>query len=350
MREILAQINTWQQQGKEAALATIVAAYGSAPRPLGSKMAISSAGEITGSVSGGCVEGAVAEEALQVLHSRQPKLLKFGISDETAWNVGLTCGGTIEVFVEVLDWQILGVLQESLQKEQLIAQVTAVGVDGSGGRMLVWPDNNHTGSLGSDQLDHQALKLAREHFQTQQNGREIVQTGSGEADLFIEVFPPPPRLVVIGAVHIAIPLVSMAKLLGFHTTVIDPRKSFATRERFPHPDELITKWPDKALAGLTLDEGTYLVTLSHDDKLDVPALKTALDHPVRYIGALGSRKTHAKRVEALLEAGVDPEQIGRIHTPVGLDIGSIYPEEIALAVMAEIVAARRGKISGSCED
>ena len=260
MREILAQINTWQQQGKQAALATIVAAYGSAPRPLGSKMAISSAGEITGSVSGGCVEGAVAEEALQVLRSRQPKLLKFGISDETAWNVGLTCGGSIEVFVEVLDWQILGVLQESLQKEQLIAQVTAVGVDGSGGRMLVWPDNNHTGSLGSDQLDHQALKLSREHFQTQQNGREIVQTGSGEADLFIEVFPPPPRLVVIGAVHIAIPLVSMAKLLGFHTTVIDPRKSFATPERFPHPDELITKWPDKALAGLTLDEGTYLVT------------------------------------------------------------------------------------------
>ena len=348
MREILAQINTWQQQGKEAALATIVAAYGSAPRPPGSKMAVSSAGEIAGSVSGGCVEGAVADEALKVLKTGQPKLLHFGISDETAWNAGLTCGGTIEVFVEVLDRHILAVLQEGLQKKQIFAQVTTVvGGGGSGGRMVVWPDHDHSGSLGTEQVDHQALKLAREHIQTQQNGREIVQTEAGEADLFIEVFPPPPRLVIIGAVHIAIALVSMAKLLGFHTTVIDPRKSFATRERFPHPDELITKWPEEALADLTLDESTYMVCLSHDDKLDVPALKIGLEHPVRYIGALGSRKTHAKRVEALLAAGVSPRHIERIHTPVGLDIGSIYPEEIALAVMAEIVAARRGKIRRS---
>ena len=343
MREILTQINTWQQKGKDVAIATIVAAYGSAPRPLGSKMAVSSAGEITGSVSGGCVEGTVAEEALQVLKSKQSKLLKFGISDETAWNVGLTCGGSIEVFVEGLDWTIFEVLKQDLQKESLVAMVTWVQGIELGRKLLVWPDGNHISSPGPEQLETQALKMAMEHLQTQQNGREILQTAMGEVDLFIEIFPPPPRLVIIGAVHIAVALVSMAKLLGFHTTVIDPRKSFATRERFPHPDELITKWPEEALQSIPLDEGTYLVTLSHDDKLDVPALKAGLEHPLRYIGALGSRKTHAKRLEALLEAGVDPERIGYIHTPVGLDIGSITPEEIAIAVMAEIVAARRGK-------
>jgi xanthine dehydrogenase accessory factor len=193
-------------------------------------------------------------------------------------------------------------------------------------------------------MTSKALTFALNHFQTQQNGRKVIQGKLENMELFIQVFPPPPRLVIIGAVHIAIPLVSMAKLQGFHTTVIDPRKAFATLERFPHTDELITKWPDEALANLPLDEGTYFVTLSHDDKLDVPALKIALQHPVHYIGALGSRKTHAKRVEALIHDGADPEKIGRIHTPVGLDIGAVHPQEIALAVMAEIVAVRRGRI------
>lgn len=345
MRELIPQIKTWHEEGKKVALATIVSAYGSAPRPVGSKMAVSSAGEMSGSVSGGCVEGAVVEQALQVLRTGQNQLLKFGISDETAWGVGLSCGGAIEVFVEALDWTVFKILHENLEQERLFCLVTTIAGEDLGGSLIAWPDGNHTGSLGTPWLNNKSLPLALDRLETQQSGREVIQGEPEKMELFIQVFPPPPRLVIIGAVHIAIPLVSMAKLQGFHTTVIDPRKSFATTERFPHPDELVTKWPDEALPEVSLDEGTYFVTLSHDDKLDVPALKIALEHPVRYIGALGSRKTHANRVEALLEMGADPQQIQRIHTPVGLDIGANNPQEIALAVMAEIVAVRRGRLS-----
>jgi xanthine dehydrogenase accessory factor len=237
---------------------------------------------------------------------------------------------------------VIDSLKSALESNQLVALATVVVGPNVGAKRLVWPDGRVEGDLGGTELNRSVGKAAVGLLAEQKTDRVAFEIEGETYDVFIEVFPPPPRLIVIGAVHITIPLVRFASELGYHTTVIDARSAFATPERFAHADRLVLQWPDDALGELDLDEGCYVAVLSHDDKLDVPALKVALASNARYIGALGSRKTMTGRMETLREIGVSEEQLARIHNPIGLNLGGRRPEEIALAIMAEIVAVRNG--------
>ncbi len=344
MHNLLPTIERWYEEGKRVALATVVKVYGSAPQPLGAKMAVSERGEMVGSVSGGCVEGAVVQEALDIIAHGRPRVIPFGISDEVAWNVGLACGGTIEVFVERLDNdEVFRAWAGALKQARPVSLVTVLTGPYTGGKVLLTGEGDPLTTLDDPRLVAALVEQARPAVQKGQPQR-LVQTGIDQApDVFVDVFPPPPKLIIVGAVHIAIPLVTFARELGFRTYVVDARTAFATRDRFPHVDDLVIGWPEEVLPQLGLDEGTYVVVLSHDEKIDNPALKVALEHPVRYVGALGSRKTHARRVAALKEMGVSDEAIARIHAPIGLDIGARRPEEIAVSIIAEIVAVQNGQ-------
>ena len=359
VKDILPQIDQWREAGKRVALATVVQVYGSAPRPLGAKLAVSEDGAIVGSVSGGCVESATAQEALDVLSTGKPRLVSYGIADETAWEVGLACGGTIEVFIEPLetDRDSMIHMMKTDHDYHGLALVTALG---EANRKLLLrrtvrpgqdePDVTVLGSLGHPALDQAAIARAQDAITARRTTRLTLsiadldesrpQLDQQEWDLLIDVHLPQETLVIVGAVHIAIPLVAFARQLGLRTVVIDARPIFATQDRFDHADELIRRWPDEFLAEMNLNESTYVVTLTHDEKPDTPALIRALEHPVGYVGALGSRRTHAKRMSALRAAGVTDQQIARIHAPIGLDLGGRSPEEIALAIIAEIVQTR----------
>lgn len=346
MRDILADIARWRADGKRVAIATNVRAYASALRPLGAKMACTSTGDISGSVSGGCIEGAVYEVAQEVMASGRPRLLEYGVPDASAWEIGLACGGTIQIWVEELARPFHETLARCMQLAQPVAQATVIAGPGMGERALIWPDGRIQGVLQSAVLTGQIRRYAIERLSSQNPGRRSFEVDGERAEVFVEVFAPSPRLIVVGAVHIAIPLVTIAKVLGFRTTVIDPRAAFATPERFPHADELIVEWPSQALTRLGLDAATCVVVVTHDDKLDVPALRVATAGPVRYVGILGSSRTHAKRIRALTELGVTTKQLDRIHAPIGLRMGAIGPDEIALSIMAEIVAVSRGVDTG----
>jgi xanthine dehydrogenase accessory factor len=231
---------------------------------------------------------------------------------------------------------------QAVREDRLISLATLLTGPEVGRKALIWPDGRVQGSLGDGAMDAVVSQRARSAMAAQRSERFTVETQAGPVDVFVDVHAPSPKLIIVGAVHIAIPLVTFAKTLGFRTVVVDARSAFATPERFAHADELIARWPADALAEMDLNESTYVVTLTHDEKLDNPALVEALRHPVRYIGALGSRKTHGKRVAALKAEGVTDDEIARIHAPIGLDLGGRSPEEIALAIMAEIVAVRNG--------
>lgn len=312
----------WHRQGKGAALATVVETWGSAPRQAGSQLAVSGAGEMVGSVSGGCVEGAVVTEALEALEDRQPRLLTFGVSDDTAFAAGLACGGTIRVLVEPVG-EGAEALPESLLADLVAARaapraVALVTRPEGWSRALVAP--------GEDAVVDARLKSDR--------------SGMEEDGRFIAVHNPPLRLIVVGAVHIAQPLLSIARTCGYVPTLIDPRAAFGSQTRFPG-ETILDDWPDEALARLAPDERTAIVTLTHDPKLDDPAICFALRSPAFYLGCLGSRKTHAKRVDRLAAAGFSPDEIARIHAPVGLDIGARTPAEIAVSIMAQITQTLR---------
>ncbi len=235
-------------------------------------------------------------------------------------------------------------LDRGLEAEELMAVATVVAGPGTGRQLLLRPDGAGPGGLGSAELDAAAGRLAAEAFTAFASRRATLPVEGGEVELFIDVHPPPPKLVIVGAVHAAVPLIAFAARLGFRTVVVDPRTAFATTERFAKADELICEWPAEALAATGLNEATYVAVLSHDLKIDLPALKAALRSPARYIGALGSRKTHAKRVAALERAGFTAAEIGRIHSPIGLDVGGgRRAEEIALSVIAEVVKASHGR-------
>jgi len=239
--------------------------------------------------------------------------------------------------------EIYETLKRSLHDEQIVALATVIAGARLGSKLLIWPDGQTQGDLGSTELNQQVARRAAELLATtQQTERASFEEAGEPVEVFIDVYPPPPKLIIVGAVHVAIPLVTFAKTMGFRTVVIDARSAFATPERFQHADELIVEWPADGLQALNLDAATYIVVLSHDEKLDNPALQVALSSPARYIGALGSRKTHAKRVEALQAMGVTGEQVARIHNPIGLNLGAQTAEEIALAIMAQIVAVRHG--------
>lgn len=311
----------WHRAGKRAALATVVQTWGSAPRGVGSQLAISGEGEIAGSVSGGCVEGAVVVEAIEALEDGKTRILEYGVSDDEAFAVGLACGGTIRVMVEPVG---AGVPEELLAelcvaRSERRAVAYAVDIQSWQRRLADASD----ASLG-DQI------AAR--FRSDKSGFED--------DVFLAVHNPPLRMAVIGAVHIAQPLMVMARLAGYDAVLIDPREAFGSAARFPG-EVILHDWPDEALAARGLDARTAVVTLTHDPKLDDPAIVTALRSDVFYLGCLGSTRTHAKRAARLMEQGFSDADIARIHAPVGLDIGSKSPAEIAISVMAQITQVLR---------
>ena len=316
MREILDELRQWNDAGEEVALATVIETWGSSPRPLGSTMAVTRSGKMAGSVSNGCIEGAVFEEAQKVLKSGRPKIAAFGVADDVAFEVGLACGGHIEVFV-----QPLAPAQKRL--------ITALAKD----EPATMRTNLVSGEVEVVEGDPQVSGLARR-----------------DGDWFIQPFRRTPHLVVIGAIHIAIPLHRLAKLMGYRVTVIDARAKFATHDRFPDADELIVSWPDEALAKLKLDSSTYVVILTHDPKFDLPALRGVLGKPVGYIGAIGSRKTNQNRFDALRREGFTEDQLGRVHGPIGLDLGGRGAEETALGILAEITAVRFGGSGASMRE
>ncbi|HEY4687926.1 MAG TPA: XdhC/CoxI family protein [Anaerolineae bacterium] len=341
MREVVPDIDRWRAQGDRIALATVIQTWGSAPRGVGAKMALTVDGKIAGSVSGGCVEGAVFEAGTQVIRSGEPQLLQFGVADETAWEVGLACGGSIRIFVQPLDSALYEAVHAALIDERAAVTITIVQgpTDRLGRQMMLRDDGSVAGSLGSE-LDPPALEAARTALSEGQSKHVPL----GDVELFFDVTLPSPTLVAVGGVHIAIALASIAKALGYRTIVVDPRRAFGSEERFPHADQLIRAWPDEALVQIGLNRSTAVAMLTHDPKLDDPALIIALPSPAFYVGALGSRKTQAARRQRLQKAGLTQAQINRLRGPIGLNLGARTPEEIALSVMAEIVAARNGQI------
>lgn len=344
MRDILDTLERWNSAGDDIALATVVSTWGSSPRKAGSKMAVRPDGTMVGSVSGGCVEGAVTETALQVIQGDPPRLLKFGVSDETAWEVGLACGGSIEVFVHKLDREILKQAARLIHQESTVALLTCIegAGDRSGSQLLLNSEGDPVAG-DRDLLAGRVIDAVREALTSGSSVRLNQEPGS-DCQLFLDVIPAPSKLVMIGGVHISIALAEMARVLGYKTIIVDPRRSFASDERFPGVDLLIQSWPQDAYAQIALDNETAVAVLTHDPKIDDPAILGALDQPVFYLGVLGSRRTHAKRMERLKQAGCSEEQLVRLHAPIGLDIGARSPEEIALSIMAEITSARHGRI------
>lgn len=353
MMEILNNLNhilKWQSEGKRTALATVVRKQGSALRTVGAKMAISSAMEMAGSISGGCVEGAVVQEALKVMESGRPVVLKYGIADETAWSVGLACGGTIQALVQkvgeassrCLAPSLIQAMMDKLEKRQMFSLLIEMG-EADLGRTWILDENGEVFAGEKSAVVHPALIEQVRRLEATETSQMITLDGK---EIFVDVFAPNPRLILIGAVHIAQALAQMARITGFYTVMIDPRKAFNTAERFPDVDQRVLKWPDEALLEFGLGQQDYLLLLSHDDKLDLPALKIGLDRQVKYIGMLASRLARDKRFEIMQADGYSPDLLAAIHSPVGLNIGARSQEEIALSILSQITAFRYGKNPG----
>ena len=338
MRDILPDVESWLAQGKSVAIATVIQTWGSSPRQQGARMAITPEGGISGSVSGGCVEGAVFEAAVEALKTNRPRLLHFGVADETAWDVGLACGGSIDIFVNPLDAGFFQTLRSVLDDEIPAALVTVIGgSDEKVGREILIHGNGEVIAASVDGQAVEVVELSMHSLADGKTQRILLEDG---IELFIEPLLPPPTLIAVGGVHITIALMELAKTLGYRTVVVDPRKAFGSGQRFPHVDRLIQSWPDEAFQQIPITSNTAVAMLTHDPKLDDPALKIALASPAFYVGALGSRLTQSKRRQRLLEDGLTEEQLDRIHGPIGIAIQARTPEEIALSILAEIVAAR----------
>ena len=323
--DVLVQAADWMASGKKVALATVIGTWGSSPRPVGSQLAVDENGAFVGSVSGGCIEGAVVGEALASIADGKPRVLDFGVTNEQAWEVGLACGGNIKIFVD--DENDPDTLNR-LIKERPVAMVTELE---SGTRSIVSADS----VAGDLTLDEEATALARDALFHDRS--RAFDTGGGQ--MFVQVFSTPLRMFIVGAVHIAQALVPMAATAGYDITVIDPRGAFATSARFPGVT-LSEDWPDEALEQFKPDSRSAVVTLTHDPKLDDPALHVALKSDAFYIGSLGSRKTHASRLERLAEEGFGEEDFARIHAPVGLPLGATSPAEIAVSILAQIIETK----------
>ncbi len=339
MRDVIDDIGRWQAAGEPVALATVIETWGSAPRRVGAKMAMSAAGQIAGSVSGGCVEGAVAAVGEEVLVTGEAHLLSFGVADETAWDVGLACGGRIQVFVQTLSAERFRRLAAELAADRPVATATIIaGAASDLGRSLAITP---TGILDHDlrpELLPAVHEAARRALAAAVSGRRTAAEVGLE--LFVDVQLPRPALVMVGGVHIAIALARLASVLGYHTIVVDPRRAFGSEDRFAHADRLIQAWPNRAFDEITVTANTAVAMLTHDPKIDDPALLHVLSSPAFYVGALGSQSTQAKRRDRMRAAGLTEEQIARIRGPIGLPIGAETPEEIAVAILAEIVQAR----------
>lgn len=333
--DVLEDALRWQSEGRSVAIATVIATWGSAPRPVGSQLCVDETGSFSGSVSGGCIEAAVVRDALAVLAEGTPRLIEFKVTNDAAWEVGLACGGRLEIFVAAA----------AAQQRFLHALAGVRENGGSAVLVTALPDGDQAllvngEIIGDLVVDDTVLAMARD---AAAKGVSLsLETGRGR--MFLQVFNPPSRLVVVGAVHIAEPLARMAVSAGYQIVLIDPRRGFASRRQF-EAFTVIADWPDVAIQKLKIDRFTAIVTLTHDPKLDDAALRVALQSDAFYIGCLGSRKTHAGRLSRLRAAGVEEADLARLHGPVGLPIGARTPAEIAIAILAELTQVRRGEIS-----
>jgi len=337
VKDILEDVNRWSERGYRLATATVVDFKRSAPRPPGSKMAINEHGEVSGQVSGGCVEGAVVAIADDVLRTGEPQLLHFGIADDEAWEVGLPCGGEIDVWVQ--GYEPGGRFAEIARDDGRAAEVTLLEGARPGAKLLIEPGGVRSGSLGAPELDDEAARVADELL--------WAETSARRDSMFIDVLAPSPRLILFGAVDFAASLCSLARDAGWRAYVVDPRARFATPERFPDAEEVIAAWPQEAFERLGgIDPATSIAVLTHDPKLDDAALEIALRSPARFVGAMGSRRAQEARRERLQALGLSDEEMGRLSAPLGLDLGASSTEETALSILAEVVAARHGREGG----
>ena len=350
MRDILDQITKWWDSGETFGLATVVNTFRSAPRDPGAALAVSGGGEVVGSVSGGCVEGAVYELAQEVRESGQPVLQTYGISDDTAFDVGLTCGGIIELFVEPVSRERfpgLGDVAAAIRDEVPIAVATVIAGPGAVGARRVIRAGTASGPLGAgDRLDEAVNDDVRGMLAQGLTGvRHYGEHGERRRDdlsVFVQSFAPPPRMLVFGAIDFAAAVARAGKFLGYRVTVCDARPIFATNARFPDADEVVVDWPHRYLAKTPIDPRTVICVLTHDPKFDVPLLEVALRTPAGYIGAMGSRRTHDDRLARLREAGLTEDELARLRSPIGLDLGARTPEETAVSVAAELIQLRWG--------
>ncbi len=349
MREVLDELIAARNRDGQVAMATVVRTWKSAPRPAGASMLVTGTGEAVGSVSGGCVEGALYELGQEVLADGQARFETYGVSDDDAFAVGLTCGGILEVFVERVDnttWPELDGIQASIEAGEPVAVATIVRGPHFVGRHLVVRHDRTEGSLGTDRLDDTIREdtigmLASGTTGFLRYGPEGERLGEG-LDVFVASYAPPAQMFVFGAIDFSAALVRVGKVLGYRVTVVDARPVFATRKRFPDADEVVVDWPHRWLESQQVDQRTVIAVLTHDPKFDVPALQVALRTDAGYIGAMGSRRTHEDRLARLKEAGVTDDEIARLHSPIGLDLGARTPEETAISIAAEIVQARWG--------
>ncbi|MFJ6539387.1 XdhC family protein [Streptomyces sp. NPDC091385] len=354
MLDIAEELDRWITEGRDFAVATVVGVGGSAPRPPGAALAVDAEGSVIGSVSGGCVEGAVYELCRQALADGESVLEHFGYDDADAFAAGLTCGGTLDILVTPVRADSPGrtVFAAALAaaargRAAALARIVS-GPDRLLGRALfVGPDGTPLGGFGAHpELDRTVAAEAVAFLDTGRTG--TVETGERGArcgapvTVLVETSVPPPRMIVFGAVDFAAALVRVGAFLGYRVTVCDARPVFTTRARFPEADEIVVDWPHRYLERTATDSRTVLCVLTHDAKFDVPLLRRALRLPVAYVGAMGSRRTHLDRLELLREAGVTERELARLHSPIGLDLGARTPEETALSIAAEIVAGRRG--------
>jgi xanthine dehydrogenase accessory factor len=336
VKEVLSQLKDWSERGERIALATVVAARRSAPRPPGAKLAVNESGEIVGGVSGGCVEGAVVEIAHQVIEGAPPALQSFGIADADAWEVGLPCGGEIDVWIQAYEPSRF---EQIARAGGRATEVTMLEGSRPGAKLLVEADGARSGTLGSPELDDEAARIAADLLWSEHCERR--------GALFFDVTAPAPRLIVFGAVDIAVPLCALARTAGLRPYVVDPRARFAAPERFPDAEQVISAWPEEAFAALGgIDPAMSIVVLTHDPKLDDAALEIALRSPARFVGAMGSRRAQERRRERLLAAGLTEDALQRLSAPLGLDLGAVTAGETALSVLSEVVAARHGHDGG----
>ena len=309
--DILTPMSVWLKEKRKVALATVISTWGSAPRPVGGQMAIDSNGEIIGSVSGGCIEGAVINEGINSINDGKLRIKDYGISNDMAWEVGLACGGELKILIQPLNLEdkiVYSIVENIKNREPTKLIINCL--------------------TGSRHIDNSMINQVSTYDKTKEE--------------FIHVIDPKPRLFIVGAVHIAQALISLAKTADFEIILIDPRDHFATKDRFPNC-KIINEWPDTALSNFILDKATHLVTLTHDPKIDDPALIYTLKKDIGYIGSLGSKKTHNKRCERLIDIGFCQSDLSKIHGPIGLNIKAKTPAEIAISIMAEIINFRRSK-------
>ncbi len=358
MREVLTDLLTWWSADKSVGVGTVVGAFKSAPRPPGASLLVGPDGTAVGSVSGGCVEGAVYELAVVVRDGAEPILQRYGVSDDEAFSVGLTCGGIIDLFVERIDrtsFPEFGRLAAAIQADQPVALATVIAgpADKVGRHLVVWPsadkgEQGIEGSLGSLRLDHAVRDdvrglLAAGKTSILTYGTDGERRGEG-LQVFVAAFAPAPRMIVFGAIDFAAAVAKAGTFLGYRVTVCDARPVFATRKRFPEAHEVIVDWPHRYLTAQVeqgdIDPRTVICVLTHDPKFDVPVLQVALRLPVAFIGAMGSRRTHLDRLARLREAGVTAEELSKLSSPIGLDLGARTPEETAISIAAEIIAKR----------